>query len=67
MEYREKITTIIIEDLEMLRESIIGRRDCIILISKKCSHDIDELPYYNYKMLKEEIKLRNIILEVSDK
>ena len=33
MEYREKIK--IIKDLEMLRESIIGRRDCIILISKK--------------------------------
>lgn len=64
MKYREKIK--IIKDLEMLKESIIGRRDCIILISKKCLHDIDELPYYNYKMLKEEIKLRNIILEVSD-
>ena len=64
MEYTEKIK--IIEDLEMLRESIIGRRDCIILISKKCSHDIDKLPYADYKILKQEIKLRNINLVVSD-
>ena len=64
MEYTEKIK--IIEDLEMLRESIIGRRGCIILISKRCSHDIDKMPYVDYKILKQEIKSRNINLEVSD-
>ena len=60
-----KIT--IIRNLQDLRESLTGNKNCTILISRRCSHDIDKMPYADYKILKQEIKLRNIILEVSDK
>lgn len=58
--------TKIIRNLEKLRESLFGCQDCTILISKKCSHDIDKMPYDDYKILKQEIKSRNINLEVGD-
>ena len=60
----EKIT--IIRNLQDLRESLTGNKNSTILISKKCSHDIDKMPYADYKILKQEIKSRNINLEVSD-
>lgn len=59
-----KIT--IIRNLQNLRESIIGRQNCTILISKRCSREIDKISYSNYEALKKELKLRNINLMVSD-
>lgn len=59
-----KIT--IIRNLQDLRESLTGNKNCTILISKRCSREIDKISYSNYEALKKELKLRNINLEVSN-
>lgn len=54
-------------NLHHLRRQIYGRKDCTIYISYICNYEIKkEMSYSDYLNLIEELKVRNIKLEVEE-
>lgn len=47
-----------------LKRQIHGRKDCIIFISYSCSKEIEKMDFSDYLELEEELKARNIKIQV---
>ncbi len=44
-----------------------GRRDCIIYISYSCSKEIERMDFLDYLELEQDLKARNIKLQVEER
>ena len=51
-------------NLQHLRRQMYGRKDCTIFIPYSCSNEIEKMEYSEYLKLQEELKSRNIKLQV---
>ena len=47
-----------------LKRQIYGRKDCIIFIPHSCSKQIKKMDFSDYLELEEELKARNIKIQV---
>lgn len=53
-------------NIRHLKRQICGRKDCTIFISYSCSKEIEEMNYSDYLELEEELKARNIKIQVEE-
>lgn len=49
-----------------LKRQIFGRKDCIIFIPYSCSKEIEKMDYLDYLILQEDLKARNIKIQVEE-
>ncbi len=47
-----------------LRRQMYGRKDCTIFIPYSCSKEIEKMDYTDYLELEEDLKARNIKIQV---
>ena len=61
-----KVDEIKVKDynVQHLKRQIYGRKDCIIFIPHSCSKEIEKMNYSDYLELEEELKVRNIKIQV---
>ena len=53
-------------NVQHLKRQMCGRKDCIIFIPYSCSKEIEKMDYSNYLILQEDLKLRNIKIQVEE-
>lgn len=53
-------------NVQHLKRQMHGRKDCIIFISHSCFKEIEKMDYSNYLILQEDLKLRNIKIQVEE-
>ena len=51
-------------NIQHLKRQMHGRKDCTIFIPYSCSKEIEKMDYSNYLELKEDLKVRNIKIQV---
>lgn len=51
-------------NIRHLKRQIYGRRDCTIFISYSCSKEIEKMNFSDYLELEEDLKARNIKIQV---
>ena len=51
-------------NVQHLKRQMHGRKDCTIFIPCSCSKEIEKMDYSNYLELKEDLKVRNIKIQV---
>lgn len=51
-------------NVQHLKRQIHGRKDCIIFIPYSCSKEIEKMDFLDYLELEEDLKARNIKIQV---
>ena len=51
-------------NVQHLKRQMYGRKDCIIFIPYSCSKEIGKMDFLDYLELEEELKARNIKIQV---
>jgi len=51
-------------NVQHLKRQIYGRKDCIIFIPYSCSKEIEKMDFSDYLKLEEELKVRDIKIQV---
>lgn len=51
-------------NIQHLKRQMYGRKDCTIFIPYSCSKEIEKMDCSNYLELKEDLKVRNIKIQV---
>ena len=54
-------------NVQHLKRQMHGRKDCTIFIPYSCSKEIEKMDYLNYLELEEDLKARNIKIQVQEK
>lgn len=54
-------------NVQHLKRQMHGRKDCTIFISYSCSKWIEKMDYSDYLELEEDLKVRNIKIQVLEK